>query len=101
MTEATPTKPHEPLILIQANELTRIIRQAVEQVLDARGYQLEYELLSRSQVAALFRCTERTIHNWVKRDGMPHRRTGNGRLVFDRKAVAEWAHAAGRPMAGV
>lgn len=77
--------------MIDQEQLKSLIKQAVREVLDERGYALHDELMDKDQVAKFLGVTTRTVTTWMAREGLPHQKGHGGRVTFQREDVLRWA----------
>ena len=90
--------------MIDEEKLLDLVKRAVREVLNERGYAVRDELLEKDDVAKLFGVTTRTITTWMTREAMPHEKSHGGRVLFQREAVLRWARERGifaRPLKAV
>ena len=47
-------------------------------------------ILNVTEVARMFRCSTRTVRNWVKAGRIPHFRLPGGHIRFKREGLRKW-----------
>ncbi len=72
--------------MIDESKLEELVLRCIRKVLDERAVG---ELMTKAEVAELLGCTERTVTNYMARNGLPFERR-HGRPAFRREDVAAW-----------
>jgi predicted transcriptional regulator len=72
--------------MIDETKLEEMVLRCIRRVLDERAIG---ELMTKTEVAELLECSERTITNYMARKGLPYE-TRHGRPAFRREQVLAW-----------
>lgn len=89
---AAPGDAAGRVVVVGADELKSMIREAVRSALDAASERSD-EWLGPDEVASLLGYKRSYVSELVRRRGLPAHRIGNRHLRFRRSEVLEWMEA--------